>query len=115
MAKTVFHDSVRDIAESREDNDTGQPNFETVHVVAIHIEHPSKEEVVDDSEGGRRGDSVVGEHVGHHAQLVMDRGIGPEESYKLLVDWTKVPPRLERVEHEFVATISVSEWKIISP
>jgi len=63
LAETILQDGITDIPQTREHNGTCQPNFETVHVVSIDVHHPSEEEVIENGESSRAGDTVVGEHV----------------------------------------------------
>ena len=44
----------------------------------------------------------------HHADLVVDGGIGPDEDPELLGDGSHSPPVDQRVEDQLVATCAIS-------
>jgi hypothetical protein len=102
LAKTVLQKGESDVSCSREDNRNCKPNFETRIIVAVDIESPTKDKVVKESEHGSSSYAIIGEHVAHHGQLVVNRSTGPQEEAKLLGNRSEPPPRDERVEDKFV-------------
>jgi len=107
VAKTIFHQGEAEVACTREDDGTSQPDFETLHVKAVRLKRESEYDVIDDREDSRGGDTVVGEHVRHHGDLVVHGSARPQENAKLLSDGAHAPPIDERVEYQLVASIRV--------
>ncbi|KAG5652363.1 hypothetical protein H0H81_005265 [Sphagnurus paluster] len=81
----------------------GKPNLETVEVIPIHFKSKSKEEIVQNGKDGGRGNSIVGKHVRHHGDLVVDGGIRPKEEAELFGYRAHMPPVDEWVENELIA------------
>lgn len=121
IAQPVLEDRVSDVARAREDHHAREPDLETVHVEPVDVECEPEDQVVHNGEGGRGGDTVIGEHVRGHGDLVVDGRVGPDERLRhmreradmnsgeegtyaqLLRDGAHAPPVLERVEDELIA------------
>ena len=84
-----------------------------MHIKSIDVKGEPKEEIVEHGKKCRRSETVIGEHVGHHADLVVHRRIGPQENAKLLGDGSVTPPVLEGIEDELVATCKAKSKKIL--
>ena len=107
LSKPIFEKGVRHVTSAREDDRAGKPDFEAVHIKSVDLKSPAEEEIVEYREKGGSGEAVVREHVGHHADLVVHRGIGPQEYAKLFGDGSITPPVLERVEEKLVAACKI--------
>lgn len=84
-----------------------------MHIKSIHIKGQPKEKIVEHGKNCRGSKTVIGEHVGHHADLVVHRRIGPQENTKLLGDGSVTPPILEWIEDKLVATWKMKSKKIL--
>lgn len=74
-----------------------------MHVVSINLECEPEEKVVEHRKESRCRKSVVGEHICHHGDLVMDGTISPEEEAQLFGNWSQPPPINEGVKEKFIA------------
>jgi hypothetical protein len=73
LSKTVFEDSEGDVTGTRKNDGASKKNLEAVHEETVDVECPPEKQVVEDGQECGGGKTVVREHVGHHADLVMHR------------------------------------------
>lgn len=67
LAKTVLQQSEADVARTEEHNRRRQPDLKTVQIESIHRELKSKEDVVEDTNRNRTGNTVCARY-GQHNQ-----------------------------------------------
>lgn len=81
-----------------------QPDFKRMEIISVDGQLPTENKVVKEREGKGRGDTVVGEHVRHHGDLVMQWSATPNKFPELWVDRTFVEPLVKRIEDELRAS-----------
>jgi len=104
LAKTVFQQCETEVSSPRKDDCAGKPDFKAMHVEAVDLIRKPQKEVVEYGKDSGSGNAVVREHVGHHADFVMDRCVRPQENAQLFCDRPQSPPANERIEDKLVAT-----------
>lgn len=107
VPESVLQQGIANIAKTWEDDSDREKDLETMHVEAVHFKGKAEHEVVEHREKEGGGETVVREHVGHHGDLVVNRGVRPEEDTKLLVDRANTPPSNEGVEDQLITTIRI--------
>lgn len=100
LAQPILQNREPDVTRPKEHNSRSQPDLERVHVEIVDGELPAEETVVDDADGDGAGDTVVGEHVGQHGDLVVEGRVGPDESVDLGGDGATGEPADEGVEEQ---------------
>ena len=60
VSQPVFQKSERDRSGSNENDASGQPDLETVHVEVVHGELESEKDVIEDTDRDRGSDAVCG-------------------------------------------------------
>ena len=103
LAKTVFQQRETKVASPRKDDCAGEPDFKAMQVEAVDLICKAQKEVVEYGKESGCGNAVVREHVGHHADFVMDRCVRPQESAQLFCDRSQSPPINERIEDKLIA------------
>lgn len=76
-----------------------------MHVVSVNVEGEPKHKVVENRKERGCSKAVVGEHISHHRDLIMDGGIRPEKEAQLFRDRSHPPPMNERIEEKFIASL----------
>jgi hypothetical protein len=75
-----------------------------VHVISVNLQSEPEDEVVEDRKESGSSKTVVGEHIRHHSDLVVDGGIRPEEEAQLFGDRSQPPPINEGIEEKLIAS-----------
>lgn len=103
MPNAIFQERECNITRPGENNHTCKPDLKTFEIVTINLKREAQNTVIQNREHCSSRKAVVREHVGHHTEFVMHRGIGPHEDAKLFVDGPQTPPIFEGIENELIA------------
>jgi hypothetical protein len=104
VAKSVFKYCVSNVAGTWENDGTGEPDFEAVHIESINFEGKPKKQVVKNRKESGCSESIVGEHICHHGDLIVNGGITPEEEPQLFGDRSHAPPSDEGIEQKLITS-----------
>lgn len=80
-----------------------------MEVITINWQLPTEDDVVEERERERRGDTVVREHVRHHTNLVVQGSVAPDKLAERGSDGTFIEPLVKRVKDQLGAT-----WRSMS-
>lgn len=107
MTQPIFQKRIRNITTNREHKADTDPNLKTPQIEPVRGQLPSQQQIVHQRQRERGGDTVIGEHVRHHRDLVVHGGSGPDEFVELGGDGTSGEPADEGVEDQFGTSVSV--------
>jgi len=105
--EAVLQEGECNVTSGREHNHAGKPDFETMEIPSFDIDREPEQEVVEQGQGCTSSNTIIGEHVGHHVDFVVHRGLRPQENAQLLRDRAQSPPVNNGVEDQFVTPVCV--------